>query len=85
MLLIRQKEVKDKPTMIIAKTVKGKGISFMEGESSWHGNAISDEHYEQSNERIKGVKMKALRDYYGEALVKYGSIHDDVVVFGCRF
>ena len=48
------KEVKDKPTMIIAKTVKGKGISFMEGESSWHGNAISDEHYEQAMKELKG-------------------------------
>lgn len=31
------------PTVIIAKTVKGKGVSFMEGKNSWHGAVISDE------------------------------------------
>jgi transketolase len=31
--------------MIIAKTVKGKGISFMEGKNTWHGKPINDEEY----------------------------------------
>ncbi|MCK5180736.1 MAG: transketolase, partial [Candidatus Omnitrophica bacterium] len=35
--------VKDKPFMIIAHTIKGKGISFMEGEWKWHGKAPNDE------------------------------------------
>lgn len=35
--------VKDKPFMIIAHTIKGKGISFMEGEQKWHGKAPNDE------------------------------------------
>ena len=35
--------VKDKPTAIIAHTIKGKGISFMEGESKWHGKAPNKE------------------------------------------
>ncbi|MBN1870255.1 MAG: transketolase [Candidatus Omnitrophica bacterium] len=35
--------VKDKPFLIIAHTVKGKGISFMEGERKWHGKAPNDE------------------------------------------
>ena len=48
------KMIKDKPTIIIADTVKGKGISFMEGESSWHGNAISSEHYELAMKELKG-------------------------------
>ena len=39
----KAKEVKGKPTMIIAKTVKGKGVSFMENEISWHGTAPSEE------------------------------------------
>jgi len=34
---------KDKPTVIIANTVKGKGISFMEGKSAWHGKAPNKE------------------------------------------
>ncbi len=39
---------KDKPTAIIAKTVKGQGVSFMENQVGWHGNAPSDEQYEQA-------------------------------------
>ena len=33
------------PTAIIAKTVKGKGVSFMENQVSWHGSAPNDEQY----------------------------------------
>lgn len=39
------KETKGKPTAIIAKTIKGKGVSFMENEASWHGAAPNDEQY----------------------------------------
>jgi len=38
------KSTVDKPTMIVAKTIKGKGVSFMENQAGWHGNAPSDEH-----------------------------------------
>ncbi len=38
--------VKGKPTAIIAKTVKGKGVSFMENQVSWHGSAPNDEQYQ---------------------------------------
>ena len=34
------------PTAIIAKTVKGKGVSFMENAAGWHGKAPNDEEYE---------------------------------------
>lgn len=37
------KKVEDKPTMIIAKSVKGKGVSFMENQASWHGTAPKQE------------------------------------------
>lgn len=40
------KTIKGKPTMIIAKTIKGKGVSFMENQAGWHGNAPNDEQYE---------------------------------------
>lgn len=40
------KTVKGKPTIIIAHTVKGKGISFMEGNCKWHGKAPNDEQLE---------------------------------------
>ncbi len=42
------KAVKDKPTAIIAKTIKGKGVSFMENQVSWHGSAPNDEQYEKA-------------------------------------
>lgn len=38
------KSTVEKPTMIVAKTIKGKGVSFMENQAGWHGNAPSDEH-----------------------------------------
>ncbi len=35
------------PTAIIAKTVKGKGVSFMENQAGWHGKAPNDEEYDR--------------------------------------
>ena len=40
------KTVKNKPTVIVSKTVKGKGVSFMEDKASWHGVAPNAEQYE---------------------------------------
>ncbi len=42
------KLIKGKPVAIIAKTVKGKGISFMENKAEWHGKAPSEEEYKQA-------------------------------------
>ena len=42
------KTVKGKPTAIIAKTIKGKGVSFMENQASWHGKAPNAEQLEQA-------------------------------------
>ena len=42
------KKVKGKPTAIIANTIKGKGVSFMENEASWHGKAPNEEEYKQA-------------------------------------
>lgn len=42
------KKVKGKPTAIIAKTIKGKGISFMENECSWHGKAPNEDEYKKA-------------------------------------
>jgi len=39
------KTVKDMPTAVIAKTVKGKGVSFMENKAGWHGKAPNDEEF----------------------------------------
>lgn len=46
--LAEAKTVKGKPTVIILKTTKGKGVSFMENVYGWHGKAPNDEQYEQA-------------------------------------
>ena len=49
----KAKTVKGKPTAIIAKTVKGKGVSFMENQASWHGTAPNGEQYETAMSELK--------------------------------
>ena len=44
--------VKGRPTAIIARSVKGKGVSFMENQASWHGVAPNDEQYVQAMEEL---------------------------------
>ena len=53
------RSVKGQPTAIIAKTVKGKGVSFMENQASWHGTAPNDEQYRQAMEEL-GQQLAAL-------------------------
>ena len=43
--LKKAKETKDKPTVILMHTVKGKGVSFMENQAGWHGKAPNAEQY----------------------------------------
>lgn len=50
------KQVKDKPTVIIAHTIKGKGVSFMENNYAWHGAAPNQEQYEQAMEELGGLE-----------------------------
>lgn len=47
------KETKGQPTAIIAKSIKGKGVSFMENQASWHGSAPNDEQYAQAMEELE--------------------------------
>ena len=47
------RETKGMPTAIIAKTIKGKGVSFMENQASWHGVAPNDEEYAQAMEELQ--------------------------------
>ena len=47
------KTVKGCPTAIIAKTVKGKGVSYMENQVSWHGTAPNKEQYEKAMEELE--------------------------------
>ena len=47
------RETKGMPTAIIAKTIKGKGVSFMEDQAGWHGKAPNDEEYKIAMEDLE--------------------------------
>ena len=49
------KTVKGMPTAIVMKTVKGKGVSFMENQVGWHGKAPNDEEYAQAMADLEKV------------------------------
>ena len=49
------KNVKNKPTCIIAKTIKGKGISFMEYRVEWHGKAPTEEQYKIAMKELSNI------------------------------
>lgn len=49
------RKTKGMPTAIIAKTIKGKGVSFMEDQAGWHGKAPNDEQYAQAMEELEKV------------------------------
>lgn len=48
----------DKPSVILAKTVKGKGVSFMENQAGWHGKAPNQEQYEQAMAELNAALDK---------------------------
>lgn len=50
------KDTIGKPSIIIANTIKGKGISYMENEAQWHGKAPNDEEYELAMKELKSIK-----------------------------
>ena len=50
----KAKNHKGQPTAIVCKTIKGKGVSFMENEAGWHGNAPSKEQCEKALAEIRG-------------------------------
>ncbi len=54
--------VKDMPTVILAKTVKGKGISFMENNAGWHGKAPNAEQYEVAHAELAALIEKLERE-----------------------
>ena len=51
----------DKPTVIIQKSIKGKGVSFMENQVSWHGSAPNAEQYEQAMSELNRA-LSALKE-----------------------
>ena len=55
------KQTKGKPTIIIAKTIKGKGVSFMENQASWHGKAPSEEEYNLAMEELNTALVEDVK------------------------
>ena len=52
----KAKETKGKPTAIVAKTIKGKGVSFMENNAGWHGKAPNEDEYKTAIKELKKSK-----------------------------
>lgn len=52
----KARNTKNKPTVIVAKTVKGKGVSFMENQAGWHGKAPNEEQYNQAKAELEAYK-----------------------------
>jgi len=54
----RAKKSVDKPTLILAKTTKGKGVSFMENQVGWHGKAPNEEEYNIAKKELMEVRYE---------------------------
>lgn len=54
-LSIALKKTGDKPTCVIANTIKGKGVSFIEGVKEWHHHTLNAEEYEQARKEVENV------------------------------
>ena len=50
-----------KPIMILADTIKGKGVSFMEGKAAWHGAVPSEEQYESAKKELEGYFLHSVQ------------------------
>ena len=56
------KETKGMPTAIIARSIKGKGVSFMENQASWHGVAPNDEQYELAMQDLEKISEELSKE-----------------------
>ena len=56
------RKTRGKPTIIVARTVKGKGVSYMENRVEWHGGKVTTPLYEQAMREIK-ARLDALGNY----------------------
>ena len=48
-------EIHERPTVIVARTTKGKGVSFMEGSAAWHGSPPNESQYREAIAELKGA------------------------------
>ena len=56
--LAEARETKGKPSVILMRTVKGRGVSFMENNAGWHGKAPNAEQYEQAHAELSAAIEK---------------------------
>ena len=88
---LRPRTTKGQPTMILAKTVKGKGVSFMENQAGWHGKAPNEEQYATGTSGAGGrpgrewrasnmAEKIATRAAYGKALEELAAQEPNLVV-----
>lgn len=54
-LVCELEKASDKPVCVIADTIKGKGVSFMEGNKEWHHHTLTEEQYKQAKKEIENV------------------------------
>jgi transketolase len=55
------KQVKDKPHLIIADTVKGKGVDFMEYQVDWHSKGLTEEEYQKAIAQVDAERQRLER------------------------
>ena len=53
----KARKIKDKPTMVIARTIKGKGVSFIEDKNGWHGVALKEEEFQRALPELGNVDL----------------------------
>ncbi len=53
----KARQIKDKPTMVIARTIKGKGVSFIEDKNGWHGVALKEEEFQRALPELGNVDL----------------------------
>lgn len=58
----KAKEMKGKPTIIIANSVKGKGVSYMENQVGWHGKAPNQEQYDQAMQELQAEMASFVKE-----------------------
>lgn len=81
----KAKKVKAKPIAIIAKTIKGKGVSFMEGKAQWHGKAPNEDQLHQALKELNLLKKIDLETFKKVAISYQKKIDQKINLLTPRF
>ncbi len=66
----KAEEKKDMPTVIIARTIKGKGVSFMENKVEWHGKTLSEENFKLAVEELTKTMSEETDEFFAAKIEK---------------